>query len=77
MRQVLFNLFANSVLSFDGQLVLENSVFSDEAKKEMLYLDKSGRQLAGFVAGEEDGAASFFGKAFKHGAMPTLDFVLL
>jgi hypothetical protein len=32
----------------------------------MFGLDPRGCQPASFKAGEEDGAASFFGKAFKH-----------
>ena len=50
------------------EAVSERTVFSEESQEEMLGLNARSTEITGFVAGEKDHAAGFFGIALEYGA---------
>jgi hypothetical protein len=50
------------------ETVGESFVLPEESEQEVFGLDAGSAELAGFVAGEKDDAAGFFGIALEHDA---------
>jgi len=75
-----FDLLADGFHGSMGvqEAVGECLVFAQQAEEEVVGLNVGRAELAGFVTGEEDHAARFFGIAFEHrrgapGAIPEME----